>query len=496
MSAAARRGRARRWLVLAPGLLVAGFLVLAIPLPEAPSPAPAGGAPFAWRQDARWHELEARFVAARASGCPEATVAIETGLSRLAALTDTLATETTGAGDPQLDEAERALFETAPLVAACPAHLPELARLQARLRDAVKRQSRGWDMGSREVRDRLYRVLYGGRTAVEEAILQAPQGALPALLPGEEVASRTPGTEVRGVMVHSGDLLLSRGTAPTSALIARGNDYPGNFSHVAMLVVEREGDPPRLLEAHIERGVAIASGREYLGDAKSRILLLRPRADLPALTRDPLLPHRAATRVVAEAQTRHIPYDFAMDFTDPRRLFCSEVASWAYREEGVTLWMGLSHISSPGLARWLGAFGVTHFETQEPSDLEADPQLAVVAEWRDLDGLWQDHLDNAVVEAMLEGAEEGRPLDYPWYMLPAARVAKAWSAVCNAFGRIGPVPEGMSAPGALRNRTFSLRHAALRERTRARAARFEAQHGYRPPYWQLVRMAREEGTTP
>lgn len=496
MSTAAGRGRARRWLVFAPALLGVAFLVLAIPLPEAPPPAPAGGTPFAWRQDARWHELEDRFVAARAAGCPIQAPAIEAGLATLATLTDALAIGNVGADDPRLDAAERALFETAPLVAACPAHLPELARLQARLRDTVKQRSRGWDMNSRAARDRLYRVLYGGRTAIEEAILQAPPGALPPVLPGEEVASRTPGTEVRGVMIHSGDLLLSRGTAPTSALIARGNDYPGNFSHVAMLYVEREGDLPRLLEAHIERGVAIASGREYLADAKFRILLLRPRADLPPLARDPLLGHRAAARVLAEVQTRHIPYDFAMDFTDPGRLFCSEVASWAYREEGVTLWMGLSHISSPGLARWLGAFGVTHFETQEPSDLEADPQLAVVAEWRDLDGLWQDHVDNAVVEAMLAGAEEGQPLDYPWYMLPAGRVAKAWSAVSNAFGRTGPVPEGMSAPAALRNRTFGLRHAERKQATLELAATFETQHGYRPPYWQLVRLARSASTAP
>lgn len=495
-SPGAGRFRARRRLGVGLGLLAAVLLVLAVPLPEPSAPAPAGGTPFAWRQDARWQVLEGRFVAARATGCPGVAPAIDAGLSRLEAVTDTLATGTIGDGDPRIEEAEQLLFETAPQVAACPAHLPELARLQARLRDTVKRQSRGWDMGSRAVRDRLYRVLYGGRTAVEEAILQAPPGALPALLPGEDVASHAPGTEVRGVMVHSGDLLLSRGTAPTSALIARGNDYPGNFSHVALVYVEREGGPAHLVEAHIERGVAIASSDEYLADAKYRILVLRPRTDLPALARDPLLPHKAATRVATEAQKRRIPYDFAMDFSDPSRLFCSEVASWAYREQGVTLWMGLSHISSPGLARWLGAFGVTHFETQEPSDLETDPQLAVVAEWRDLNGLWQDHVDNAVVESMLESAEEGQPLDYPWYLLPAARVAKAWSAVSNALGGVGPVPEGMSAPGALRNRTLTLRHTALKGRTLELAARFEAQHGYRPPTWQLVRLARTASTTP
>jgi hypothetical protein len=56
----------------------------------------------------------------------------------------------------------------------------------------------------------------------------------------------------------------------------------------------------------------------------------------------------------------------------------------------MALWMGISHISSPGLRKWLSAFGVTHFETQEPSDLEYDPQLVVVAEWRDPETLRKD----------------------------------------------------------------------------------------------------------
>jgi len=59
------------------------------------------------------------------------------------------------------------------------------------------------------------------------------------------------------------------------------------------------------------------------------------------------------------------------------------VASSVYGELGVRLWTGLSTISAAGLRRWLSAFGVRHFETQEPSDLEYDPQLVVVAEGRD-----------------------------------------------------------------------------------------------------------------
>lgn len=56
-----------------------------------------------------------------------------------------------------------------------------------------------------------------------------------------------------------------------------------------------------------------------------------------------------------------------------------------------------------------GALGDMQEATPEPSDLEYDPQLRVVAEWRDRDTLWQDHLDNAVVDVMLESAERGEP---------------------------------------------------------------------------------------
>src|SRR3989442_10137944 len=96
-----------------------------------------------------------------------------------------------------------------------------------------------------------------------------------------------------------------------------------------------------------------------------------------------------------------------MDYTDPSRLFCSEVASSVYGELGVTLWTGLSTISAPGLRRWLSAFGVRHFETQEPSDLEYDPQLVVVAEWRDPGALMPAHIHNATIDPTLEGAEAG-----------------------------------------------------------------------------------------
>jgi hypothetical protein len=342
----------------------------------------------------------------------------------------------------------------------------------------------------------LYRLLYGCRAAVEEVMLQQPQQATEAqMIAGVDEPSQTPWASMLGVTIHSGDILLSRGGAATSALIARGNDFAGNFSHVALLYVDPKTHLIRVVESHIERGVAVSTLDEYLQDVKLRVMVLRLRADLPALQADPQLPHQAAEYALLRAQSVHIPYDFAMNFADNSRWFCSEVASAAYRSRGITLWMGLSHISSAGLRRWLAQFGVRHFSTQEPSDLEYDPQLQVVAEWRDLETLRKDHFDNAVTEALLDAANEGAPLQYRWYMLPVARLARAYSMILNRFGRIGPIPEGMHAAAGLRNKWYSALHQDIKRDVIKMADDFQAEKGYIAPYWQLVAMARASHET-
>jgi len=220
-------------------------------------------------------------------------------------------------------------------------------------------------------------------------------------------------------------------------------------------------------------------------------MVMRPRDDLPALVRDPMLPHRAASAMLARARRAHIPYDFAMDYHDTTALFCSEVASTAYAGQGLRLWSGPSTITEAGLRRWLASFGVRHFETEEPSDIEYDPQLIVAAEWRDPAQLLRDHIDNAVIDVMLEGASRGDAIRYVWYRLPLYRLAKAYSVVLNAFGTVGPIPEGMSAAAALRNTAFSERQRALAAATAQRAAEHTRREGYPPPYWRLVALARE-----
>ena len=470
--------------------LVGLYLLLLIPESQSPIPKDAGKQSFQWQRDAFWAELEKQFQQLRGQGCEKLTAPINESLAEIQRNLDLVAATKLPPDAPVFDALETNFFHLAPMVGACPERLPEFLQAFSRMRSAVKRQSESWVMDSTAARERLYRSLYGGRAAVEEAMLQAPREKLPALFIGDDESTATPSNIVQGVTLRSGDILVSRGGAAASALIARGNDFTGNFSHVALVHVSETTHAVSVIESHIECGVVVGLLEKYLADTKLRIMVLRLRSDLTQLAADPLLPHKAATQAMREAVSRHIPYDFAMDYADPSKQFCSEVASAAYQPCGVKLWMGVSHLSGRGVTAWLSAVGVRHFETQEPSDLEYDPQLRVVAEWRDPETLFKDHVDNAVIDVMLERAEAGEKLGYNLWLLPTARLAKGYSVVKNWFGGVWQIPEGMSATTALRVDRLKTNHATLRARLMERVEKFKTERGYVPPYWELVRLAR------
>jgi len=392
--------------------LIALYLVLLIPGPAVREPEAGAKVPFAWNWDDYFSKLELSFVEARSSDPLSLSGHVD---ERFKLLRNSLDTVRSAPFEPEaeiFDRLEFEMFELAPLVAADPRRIIDYIGTFNAVRAEVKNQSRRWDMNSEKARHRIYRLLYGGRAAVEEVMLQSPKDSYPALILSRDEPSSCPAAQILNVVVRSGDILISRGNAPTSALIARGNDYPGNFSHAALVYVDESTHQLFVIESHIEVGVTVSTIEQYLTDKKLRVMILRPRSDLPQIFFDPLLPHKAALMAYEKANARHIPYDFEMDYNDNGKLFCSEVASAAYSRLGLGLWSGISNISSAGLRSWLAAFGIRHFETQEPSDLEYDPQLTIVAEWRDPETLYKDHLDNAVIDVMLEGAEAGERLSY------------------------------------------------------------------------------------
>jgi hypothetical protein len=461
-------------------------------LPERTPPAPkgAGRREFVWNQASYWAALQQEFAQARKSDPAALSPRIDDLLASGHRLADALDGHDATPADSRFFALETNLFQLAPLVGACPAKTAEYVSLANRVRRVAKQSAATWDMNSDAARIRLYRLIFGGRMAVEEVLLQ--NAMKPAINPVcDAEPSQTPSVEIRGVKLHSGDILISRGAVPTSALISRGNDYPGAFSHAALLLVDEQTGTPSIIEAHIECGVVVSSLKEYLGDPKLRLMALRLRADLPALKVDPLMPHKAAMSARADALARHIPYDFEMNAGDRSKQFCSEVVAGAFEKFGIRLWMGMTHISSPTVVAWLGSMGVRHFKTQEPADLEYDPQLRVVAEWHDAEPLRQAHIDDAVIDVMLKQATPGAPLPYNRLKLPLARLAKAYCAALNMFGKTGRVPEGMTATAALRVSGLCQRHVELKEKLATLVDDYCKGEGYFPPYWELVRLSEE-----
>lgn len=476
------------WLCLS---LVLLYAVLLVPDADDALVHKASGTPFLWNRDSTWKQLEAVYRQARALD----SAALDARIDSLARSADTrLALLRDTALPPEhriWGDVGSAFFALAPLVAASQRHTNWYIDYYRRARIAVKQHSTYWDMNSLEARRALYTLLYGMRSALEEVLLVGGSPSFPPVLHVSNEPSMCPSAVLKGITVHSGDLLVSRGGAEVSALISRGNDYPGNFSHVALLYVDSATRTPYFVEAHIEKGVAVATAGEYIADKKLRFMVMRPRADLRQM-RDPLLPHKAAEYMYRKALEKHIPYDFKMQFHDPSAMFCSEVGSYAYRRYGVHLWQGVSTISSPGIVSWLHVFGVENFVTQMPSDLEYDPQLSVVAEWRDAETLLKDHIDNAVMDVLLERADQGKRIEYSLWQLPFVRIIKAYCMVVNLFGKPAVIPEGMSATRALKNNTFVAMHTTLKEHTEKAVANFIHAHGYTPPYWQIVALAKQQ----
>jgi len=446
---------------------------------------------FVWDSDSLWNFLEKSFTDADKSGCDSLSVKIGSMLNEFSKVLDSAEKQNLKPDDKIFESLLNTIFYTAPLIAACPDSSSRYIELISIMRQLVKDKSRNWNPEEQVTRNILYKLLYGSRAAVEEIILQSDENTTPSLTYGLEEPSVTPFTTFLGVKMHSGDILISRGGAPTSALISRGNDYPGNFSHVAFLYVDPETNIPSIIEAHIEIGVVASSLDDYIKDKKLRVMVLRLRSDLPKLIADPMIPHKAAKTLLDRTLKEHIPYDFEMDYKNNNKLFCSEVASSAYKDLGINIWMSNSTISSVSTAQLLAGFGVKNFETQEPSDLEYDPQISVVAEWRDIKTLYNDHIDNAVVDAILEWTEEGKDIEIDWYMLPIVRTVKLYSVILNMFDKVGPVPEGMSATSALRHEAFKDFHTQIKSHVLSKAENFISVNGFTPPYWRLLEFARD-----
>lgn len=181
---------------------------------------------------------------------------------------------------------------------------------------------------------------------------------------------------------QSGDVLLVRGTAHNSAAIARIGTDDTQFSHAAMVYVDRDGEP-WVVEALIEDGAIVDSLVNVLGHNIGRAVLYRYK--------DPDLSARAASYIhgfVKATQARRgrsIPYDFSMRLEGKKRLFCSKLVHLAFKEASgskvrLPAFMTRLDMKNPDFFRRIGVKAKSTFA---PGDLDLDPDFDLVAEWQD-----------------------------------------------------------------------------------------------------------------
>ncbi len=210
-----------------------------------------------------------------------------------------------------------------------------------------------------------------------------------------------------GLKFKSGDVVMTRGTAFTSAAIARLGNNDASFSHLAMIYVDPNTGVITPIEALIETGSYNANVREWLNDGKVRAMVFRHRdSSLAAwaaqMMKDEVASYRARTG-------ENIPYDAGLDVRDPSKLFCSELVSHAYDlATGRTGTVPMYQSSlTPKNPYFMNRLGVRVAQTFLPMDIESDPQFELVAEWRDYSQMAMIHMHDAVLTAIFNWIDNG-----------------------------------------------------------------------------------------
>lgn len=204
---------------------------------------------------------------------------------------------------------------------------------------------------------------------------------------------------------RSGDVIVVRGTIHNSAAIARISDVDSQFSHAALVYIAPDGGQ-HVVEALIETGGSINSLHSSLSHDLARAVVFRHP--------DRELAHKAAEHMYNRVRAsrglfkRGIPYDFSMELEGYDALFCSKLIRQAFDEASGSKLVLPTFPSSfeRGSRDFLGRIGVTAKKSFAPGDLELEPSMQAIAEWRDFERTSHVRLQDFVMVKLFEWMEQ------------------------------------------------------------------------------------------
>ncbi len=209
--------------------------------------------------------------------------------------------------------------------------------------------------------------------------------------------------------LKSGDVVLSRGKAYTSAAISRIASVDSQFSHMSFVYKDKIG---RLYttESHIEVGNVTADIKVHIDQENARTVVFRYNDKKEAHLASKCMFERVKLR---QEKGNIIEYDFGMEHDKTDRLFCSEVAHAGFQclEEKTDIPYTKSRFSL-SLLPFLQSIGVQvtekniqNFKVLSPGDYEFDHRFELVAEWRNPKELRKIRMKDAILTKMFEWME-------------------------------------------------------------------------------------------
>lgn len=309
------------------------------------------------------------------------------------------------------------------------------------------------------------------------------------------------------VTLRSGDLLLSRGNAYTSAAIARIGESPAQFSHLSQVFINApEGteipvaqalNDPRVftIEAHIEVGSFTRSFAKYAQDGNARVALFRFRGQSRAAHEAALSIFNYVTKYQRQSMQVHNrsyysvndnpPYDFAMNSYDHSEIFCAEIISMAYEAVGIRLPMFPTQMQQNDMTRTMGIRSKTTFA---PADIEVDPNFELIAEWRDLRKMPSVLKKDVALTAMYDWMQKHQYRFY-YYPVDYIKAQIAWTARQLDLGFSKQLPKNMEQKVV--RLTFAIDRVGEkleRELNEFEKRHRQSGHKFRPTYTEQMRV--------
>lgn len=205
--------------------------------------------------------------------------------------------------------------------------------------------------------------------------------------------------------LKSGDVILSRGNAYSSASIARIGNADAQFSHLSFVYID-EDKKIYTTEAHIEVGSFVSPITQNINQKNARSVVLR--------FQDSKLAHQASKMIFEKVkkkmlQGKNIPYDFKMKHKDHSDLFCSEIISYGFELASSGSLDVPYHKTylQPGIESFLSMLGINNTKespiiTFAPADILFDPRFDIIAEWRDPSKIKDAREKDAIITKMFD----------------------------------------------------------------------------------------------